>query len=274
VLGALRDAAGDLLLDLHTDAHHNRCVLTLCSGRTDRDELGAIRSAIAARIEVVARTAVAKVDLREHRGVHPRLGSLDVVPFVSLRRDASNRVCNGPIEEALEARAEFMTWAAAELGLPCFAYGPERSLPEVRRRAFSDLRPDAGPPEPHPTDGSCAVGARPILVAYNLWISGGPELALSIARDVRGPTVRALGLSVGRGVQVSVNLLDPFRTGPVQVYDRVALLAEEAGAGIERAELVGLVPMKVLADSPAHRLAELGLNEEHTIELLLDDRKS
>ena len=117
-------------------------------------------------------------------------GSLDVVPFVSLRRGTKNLVCNGPIEEALEARAEFMTWAAAELGLPCFAYGPERSLPEVRRRAFSDLQPDAGPPEPHPTAGSCAVGARPILVAYNLWISGELELALSIARAIRGPAVR------------------------------------------------------------------------------------
>jgi glutamate formiminotransferase len=166
-----------------------------------------------------------------------------------------------------------MRWAAAELALPCFAYGPERSLPEVRRGAFVDLRPDAGPPEPHPTAGSCAGGARQILIAYNLWISGRPELALSIARAVRGPTVRALGLSVGRGVQVSVNLLDPFRTGPVQIYDRVAVLAEEAGAGIERAELVGLVPMKVLEDSPAHRWAELGLDEEHTIEVLLDDRE-
>lgn len=301
----MQDAAGDLLLDTHDDAHHNRFVLTLCSagpsqgaGQTHGGDLDAIRAALEARIQQVARTALETVDLRRHQGVHPRLGSLDVVPFVSLRRDANNRVCNGPIDEAIAARSEFMRWAAAELGLPCFAYGPERSLPEVRRRAFHDLPPDAGPTGPHPTAGACAVGARPLLVAYNLWLSlpadgqgpdgpGGPdgpdgadgadgrlELALSIARAVRGPSVRALGLPVGSDVQVSVNLIDPFRTGPKDVYDRIAVLAEGAGAGIERAELVGLVPMQVLADSPAHRLAELGLDEKHTIEALLDDQKS
>ncbi len=236
----------------------------------------------------VAGAAVATVDLREHEGVHPRLGSLDVVPFVSLRRDSDGSVCDGPIEEALVARAHFMKWAAAELELPCFAYGPERSLPEVRRTAFRGLRPDTGPPEPHPTAGSCAVGARPLLVAYNLWLSGPPRdegaealaaaagpvglfaLASSIARAVRGPKVRALGLRVGSGVQVSMNLIDPFRTGPVEVFDAVAALAEGAGAWIDRAELVGLVPMRVLAGTPRHRLAELGLDEEHTIEALLD----
>ncbi len=239
------------------------------------------------RVQMVAGTAVEMVDLREHEGVHPRMGSVDVIPFVSLWRDADGNLSDGPIEEALAARAHFMRWAATELRLPCFCYGPERSLPEVRRDAFRTLRPDAGPPEPHLTAGSCAVGARPLLVAYNLWLSGardgrgpkgwdGPqeqlELARSIARSVRGPTVRALGLRVGSDVQVSVNLIDPFHTGPVQIYDSVAMLAAESGTGIEHAELVGLVPKRVLADIPAHRLAELGLDEKHSIEALLEAR--
>jgi glutamate formiminotransferase len=239
---------------------------------------------------MVAGIALTMLDLREHEGVHPRLGCVDVVPFVSLRRDADGNLSDGPIEEAILARTQFITWAA-ELGVPCFSYGPERSLPDVRRDAFGTLEPDTGPKEPHPTGGSCAVGARPLLVAYNLWLSSdarddcGPpgsegadtpqgrlQLARSIARAVRGPTVRALGFPIGSDAQVSINLIDPFHTGPAQAYDSVAQLAEKSGTGIERAELVGLVPARVLADTPDHRLAELGLDEEHTIEARLEAR--
>ncbi len=245
VIQALAEAAGELLLDTHTDAHHNRSVLTLCS---------VDHAALYDRVQMVAGAALTMLDLREHEGVHPRLGCVDVVPFVSLRRDADGFVSDGPIEDAIFARAHFMRWAA-ELGVPCFSYGPERSLPDVRRSAFRTLRPDAGPAEPHPTAGSCAVGARPLLVAYNLWLSnarddhrpeGQVQLARSIARAVRGPTIRALAFEVGSDVQVSLNLIEPFRTGPAQVYDTVAELAEKSGTGIDHAELVGLVPMRVL----------------------------
>ncbi len=273
VISALEEAAGELLLDTHIDARHNRSVLTLCS---------VDHAALCERVQMVAGTALTMLDLREHQGVHPRLGSVDVVPFVSLRHDGDRCVSDGPIEEAILARNNFTRWAA-ELGVPCFCYGPERSLPEVRRDAFSILRPDAGPAVPHPTAGSCAVGARPILVAYNLWLAAtadgrGPQeqlqLARSIARAVRSPTVRALGLPVGSHVQVSINLIDPFHTGPAQAYDSVAELAEKSGTGIERAELVGLVPMRVLAQAPAHRVAELGLDEEHSIEARLEARNN
>jgi glutamate formiminotransferase / 5-formyltetrahydrofolate cyclo-ligase len=204
--------------------------------------------------------------------VHPRLGVVDVVPFVSMRLDRIGRICDGPIAEAIAARDRFIGWAATELGLPCFAYGPERSLPELRRRAFVGLLPDAGPIVPHPTAGACAVGARPLLVAYNLWIPGtDTALARSIARAIRGPELRALGLSVGSSVQVSCNLINPFVTGPVAVFDQVARLAESGGAGVERAELVGLIPLRVLESVPPERRAELGLDEEHTIEALLDE---
>ena len=229
VLRAIQDAAGDLLLDTHSDEGHNRSVLTLCAAGSSEaasliegDAAGghpeALLSFLIPAVERVATTAVAMVDLRNHEGAHPRLGSMDVVPFVSLRRDANDGVRNGPIAEAIEARERFMSWAGSELGLPCFAYGPERSLPEIRRKAFVAITPDTGPTEPHPTAGSCAVGARPLLVAYNLWLSV-PEqcsnseeengtsrgrlvdLARSIARSVRGPAVRALGLLVGSALR-------------------------------------------------------------------------
>ena len=296
-LRALRDAAGDLLLDVHSDSDHHRSVLTLCSARSSGspgalagEASEAIRQALVAAAQRIATTAVGIVDLRGHEGAHPRLGSLDVVPFVSLRRDEGGRVRNGPLHEAVAARNDFMRFAASELGLPCFFYGPERSLPDVRRNAFRTLGPDAGPPVPHPTAGSCAVGARPLLIAYNLWLSGaghgdgdededrdsaerGLEIARSIARALRGPAVRALGLRVGSHVQVSINLIDPLRTGPESVYDLAARLAEMEGSGIERAELVGLAPMQVVVDSTRHRLAELGLDEEHTIEARLETRQ-
>ena len=115
------------------------------------------------------------------------------------------------------------------------------------------------------------MGARPLLVAYNLWLSEpDAELARSIARLVRGPAIRALGLSLGDGVQVSSNLIDPFSTGPVAVYDMVAKLAEASGNGVERAELVGLAPMRVALAVPSHRRAEIGIDEDHTIEARLD----
>jgi glutamate formiminotransferase / 5-formyltetrahydrofolate cyclo-ligase len=267
-------------LDVHSDGHHNRSVFTLCRTSSSAagliepptgfsDELGA---AIEARVRMLATTTLAAVDIGEHTGVHPRIGVLDVVPFVSLRRDQSYLICDGPIEEAIEARDHFMVWAASVLGLPCFAYGPERPLPEVRRSAFRSLAPDAGPVGPHSTAGACAVGARPLLVAYNLWLSSPDvEVARSVAREVRGPAVRSLGLQVGDRVQVSCNLIDPFRTGPAVTYDAVARLAEASGTAIEHAELVGLAPMRVVEAIPGHRRPEIGVDEDRTIEARLEN---
>ena len=171
----------------------------------------------------------------------------------------------------LRARDAFIRYAGEELALPCFAYGPERPLPEVRRDAFGALEPDFGPRAPHRTAGACAVGARPILVAYNLWLSE-PDLGLAkaIANAVRSTRVRALGIQVGRSVQVSCNLISPFVTGPEQVYDEIAVLAEKSGRTIERAELVGLIPHAVLETIAQHRWNELDLDAERTIEVRLD----
>lgn len=233
-----RNAGGDLL-DVHTDADHHRSVLTVVGEPA---------------AQAVAAATVLALDLGGHHGAHPRIGALDVVPFVPLG--------SATFESAVAARDRFAAWLGEALGVPCFLYGTDRTLPEVRRRAWRDLDPDTGPDEPHPTAGACAVGARPLLVAYNLWLAE-PDLdvARTVAARLRGPAVRALGLQVGERVQVSMNLIDPLVVGPADVYDRV--VAETAVAG---AELVGLVPEAVLERTPRARWEELDLAEDRTIE--------
>jgi glutamate formiminotransferase / 5-formyltetrahydrofolate cyclo-ligase len=244
-LRAIAAAAGAALLDLHRDEHHNRSVLTLAG----RD--------VEVAAQELARAAVGVLDLTDHIGVHPRIGVIDVVPFVPL--DGST------MHDAIAARDAFAQWAGDELALPCFLYGPERSLPDVRRGAFTALNPDTGPAVAHPTAGACAVGARGVLVAHNLWLADATlDQARAIARSLRAEfdgRVRALGLPVGNGVQVSCNLIAPGEVGPDVVYHRVA-----SEARITRAELVGLLPRSVLHAVPQQRWAELDLDDDRTIE--------
>jgi glutamate formiminotransferase / 5-formyltetrahydrofolate cyclo-ligase len=244
-VATVADAAGGDLLDVHTDADHNRSVLTLVGEDAPRR---------------VARTAVAHLDLARHEGAHPRFGVVDVVPFVPLG--------DTTMTDAEAARDRFLAWMAHELGVPGFAYGRHRTLPEVRRRAFRDLAPDAGPPQPHPTAGAVAVGARDVLVAWNLWLVE-PDLARAreVAAQVRGPHLRALGLAVGRRVQVSMNLVAPHVVGPAEAWDAVAALVPVAAA-----ELVGLAPASVLARTDPARWAQLDLDEGRTIEARLTRR--
>jgi glutamate formiminotransferase len=245
VLAQIEAAAGDDLLDVHTDPHHHRSVLTLVGEDAPR---------------AVATATVEHLDLRHHDGVHPRIGVLDVVPFVPLG-DAT-------IEDAVAARDRFGTWAAADLGVPAFTYGPERSLPEVRRHAWGDLAPAFGPNRPHPRAGAIAVGARPLLVAYNVWLADADlALARRIATAIRRPGLRTLGLPVGDRVQVSMNLVDPTRVGPAEATDAVAALAPVAGC-----ELVGLVPEAVLRSVAESRWEELDLAADRTIEARLAER--
>ncbi len=245
VLAALAEAAGADLLDLHHDADHHRAVLTLIGERAPRR---------------VAAVAVASIDLSNHKGAHPRLGVVDVVPFVPL--------ASTPWADALTARQGFAAWAAAELALPCFFYGPERELPEVRRRAWKDLLPDAGPLEPHPTAGAACVGAREPLVAFNVWLAEADLAeARAVAAKVRGDGIRALAFTVAGRRQVSMNLIEPDRVGPAEAYDRVARLARVDGA-----ELVGLLPEAVLARIPRPRWDTLDLSEQRTVEARLRAR--
>jgi len=260
VIADLRAAAGPALLDVHSDGDHNRSVLTLAGPP----------EAVVAGVRSLARATVARLDLGSHQGVHPRIGVLDVVPWVSL---SGWPLDEGPPAAATEARDAFAAWAGAELALPCFLYGPGRTLPEIRREAWRSLVPDTGPRVPHPSAGAAAVGARPALVAYNLWLAGADLAeARRLAAAVRGPAVRALGLQVGDAVQVSCNLIAPLVVGPAAVFDAVA--TRTAGA---RAELVGLLPARVLATIAEHRWPELDLDRSRTIEARLEqaglDRK-
>jgi len=239
LVAALAGVAGADLLDVHRDPDHHRCVLTLAGTDAPR---------------AVAVEAVARLDLRIHTGVHPRIGVVDVVPFVP--------VGGTDLTEAVAARGAFAHWAGITLDLPCFLYGPERSLPEVRRGAFRNLAPDTGPPDPHPTAGGCAVGARGPLVAYNVFLdSDDVALARSVAIRMRSPQVRALGLAVGGRAQVSMNLVAPLEVGPAVVVDQIAALAPVAAT-----ELVGLLPEGVLAQIDPHRWEELDVAPDRTVE--------
>jgi glutamate formiminotransferase len=264
-LAQLAAAAGAALLDLQRDPDHHRAVLTL-AGRPDD---------VARDARALAAAAVARLDLRTHAGAHPRLGVLDVVPFVPYRPGAAPP---DDLTLATDLRDAFAQWLAEDLDVPSFLYGPlpggrTRSLPDIRRHAFGDpatggLAPDAGPARPHPTAGATAVGARPVLVAYNVWVSS-TEVARRVAQAVRSPQVRALGLAVGPRAQVSCNLLDPFHFGPLQLYDAVAALVTGVGGAVEGAELVGLLPAAVLAHVPRARWGELGLSDAATVEARL-----
>ena len=232
VLDALAAAAGSDLLDLHADPFHHRSVLTLVGDEAPRR---------------VAAAAVRLVDLRRHSGAHPRLGAVDVVPFVG--------------DDAVGARDAFIGWAISSLHLPALPYGPGGpSLPEVRRSARARLGRAV-----HPTAGAVAVGARDVLVAYNLVLADADlALARRVAGAVRGPVVRALGLAVGSEVQVSLNLVDPATVGPADAWDAVSALTTVA-----RAELVGLVPRSVLDAVPEDRWERLDLSPDRTIEARL-----
>jgi len=260
VLAMLSASAGPTLLDLHRDPDHNRAVLTLAGPHDD----------VAAGARSLATATVGRLDLRAHDGVHPRLGVLDVVPFVPYE---PGHAAPGDLTAAVAHRDDFARWLADDLGVPSFLYGPlpdgrDRSLPDIRRHAFArsaGLTPDFGPARPDPRAGATAVGARRVLVAYNVWVSS-LEVARLIAPLVRGPHVRALALAVGGRAQVSCNLTEPDTLGPAQLYDAVAALAAEAGGAVEGAELVGLLPEVVLATVPPARRPELGLNAEATVE--------
>lgn len=259
VLDALARAAG-CVLDLHADADHNRAVFTLGGDAPDVEE--------AARR--LAREAAARLDLASHEGVHPRLGIVDVVPFVALDSTAP--------AEARDAALRYARWSADELHVPAFLYedaDPQhRSLPELRRAAFLERRPDFGTSRPHARLGATAVGARAALIAVNCELDRDDiDLARAIARQVRERDgglagVRALGLALPsrQRVQVSMNLVALGRTGLEAACLAVRDRAREMGADVVRVELVGLVPGTELARCSAEFRAWSGISASSTIE--------
>jgi glutamate formiminotransferase len=244
-------AAGESWRDRHSDVDHHRSVFTLIN------DVEPLRRDVRALLSL----AYQRLDLRHHSGVHPRLGVVDVVPFVPYDDEPT---------VAVALRDETAAWIAAEFAVPTFLYGPlatgSRTLPDVRRRAFTSLEPDFGPSLTDEVRGATCVGERDLLVAWNVLVRGAslPD-ARAVARAVRGPHLRALGFEVASGVQVSCNLIEPMLLGPGDAYDAIAA-ALAPQARIVACELVGLVPRAVLRRESPDRWAQLGLSEAATIE--------
>lgn len=258
-LAALIEASGTSLANCHHDPWHHRSVFTLLN---ERDEL--VRD-----VRALATAAVAMLDLRTHSGVHPRFGVVDVVPFVPLG--------SATMAQAVALRQDTASWLASSLAIDCFLYGPDCptgfvTLPEVRAALRAKARPDV--PATAPTDerGAAAVGARPVLLAWNVWLEGASLAdARAIARAIRAPEVRALGLAVGDTVQVSCNLVAPTTVGPWEVRRHIVDLLDGA-AHIARCELVGLAPEAVLRALTPDQQRACDLSGERTIEAALAAR--
>lgn len=245
--GAVRGVPGARLADVHADPDHHRSVLTF---------LGAPQAVEEAALALAA-AVFARVDMRAHHGIHPRIGALDVLPFVPLR-DLS-------MADAVAVARRVGERLGREHRVPVYFYGAAATRPErravrdIRRGEYEGLadkladpawRPDCGPATFDPRAGAAAVGARDVLVAYNVWLdSRDLGAARDIARAVRESSgglarIQALGLPLERRglVQVSMNLLDYRRTGIARAYDAVTAEAARRDIAIKRAELVGLAP--------------------------------
>jgi glutamate formiminotransferase len=247
---------GVLVLDRSSDPDHHRTVITLMGQGP-----ALVEAAVAG-----ARACARLIDLNHHRGVHPRMGALDVLPFVPFGAETRLRGGDDPDLDCAGLAERAGRRIAAEVGVPVYLYGAAArhpgwtALPEVRGRGFETLRaapdrvPDFGGPGLHPTAGATAAGAREVLIAYNVELADADlVLARKIASAVRErdgglPAVRAMGVPLaGRGlVQVSMNLLDWRATPPAAAYAAVADLAGENGARVEGSEIVGLVPAGAL----------------------------
>ena len=257
--GAVRKVTGVSLLDLSADPSHNRCVLTI---------IGDAEPLLDALLELYE-IATREVDLRRHRGVHPRIGAVDVVPFVPVR-DTS-------MAECVELAGRLGRTVAERFSVPVFLYGeaatrPERrALEEIRRGQFeglagkmaSDLwQPDSGTERPHPSAGVSAIGARGPLIAFNVNLQTDDlEAARAIAKTIRErdgglACVKALGVRLEHRnlVQVSVNLTDYVKTPLHQVFAAIEQEATQRGIGIVESEVVGLAPMAAIVTAAADRL--------------------
>ena len=256
---AVRQVAGVSLLDVSSDPSHNRSVLTLVGAGP------ALIQGLLALYDV----AVEAIDLRQHQGEHPRIGAVDVVPFVPLE-EASMAECIKLAETLGQA-------VATRYDIPVFLYGDaarhdsRRALEHVRRGQFEGLEqrmslaggsPDYGPASPHPTAGASAIGARQPLIAFNVNLDTDDlDVARHIARAVRErdgglPHVKALGMRLEHLglVQVSMNLTDHTRTPLYRVFARVEREAARHGVAIVESEIVGLVPVAALVTTAAHTL--------------------
>jgi len=259
IADAIQCVKGVTLLDVESDRDHNRSVFTFAGPAEPVKET----------IYQVADIAIRRVDLRMHKGEHPRIGAVDVIPFVPL--------WDATVEDAVALAKEVGAYLASTYSLPIYFYEDaasaphRRNLADIRQGEFEGLaekmkkpewKPDLGPEEPHPTAGATVVGARFFLIAYNIYLgTTDVSIAKKIAKAIRASNgglayVKALGFEIKERnlVQVSMNLVD-YRKSPMhRVFELVRLEAERYGVPIVSSEIVGLVPLDAIVDAADHFL--------------------
>jgi glutamate formiminotransferase len=271
IVKPFRARQGVKLLDYQRDEDHNRCVVTVVG------EPEALKAAILEAMGV----AIAVIDMRAHKGQHPRMGAVDVVPFIPVK--------NVTMKEAIELSRQVAQSAAQKFMLPIFLY--EESATAVHRRNLADIRkgqfegmpeklkqaewkPDFGTAEMHPSAGVTAVGARMALVAYNVNLgTSNLDIASDIARKVRHLSgglryCKAIGVELKhRGiVQVSINMTDYTKTALYRVFELIRIEAKRWGVPVVGSEIVGLVPMGALIDTATYYLQLENFKTEQVLE--------
>ncbi len=275
IIAAIRDAIasvpGVAMLDVSSDPSHNRTVVTFAAPA---------EQAVRAAFNGIAK-ARELIDLTAHTGEHPRIGATDVCPFIPLE--------GATMEDCVALARELGKRVGTELGIPVFLYEraatrPDRAnLADIRRGEFEKARdeigtnpdrvPDFGPNKIHPTAGATVIGARPFLVAYNVYLGPASNLAVAkeVAKVVRAsggglPSVKGLGLEVDGQAQVSMNLTDTDTTPIWRAYDAVKLEAEKRGVSPTWSEIVGLVPAHALFETAVHHIQLRGFSSERVLE--------
>lgn len=271
IVAPFRARAGVKLLDYSNDEDHNRLVVTVVG------EPEPLRDAVLEAIGV----AVELIDLNHHQGQHPRMGAVDVVPFIPIR--------GVTMDDAITLSREVGEEAARRYGLPVFLYeksatAPHReNLAAIRKGEFEGMaekihqpewKPDFGPAERHPTAGTVAIGARMPLVAYNINLSTPSlEIAHDIAKKIRfiGGGLRyckAMGVELkDRGItQVSINMTDYTRTALYRAFELVRIEARRYGVSIVGSEIIGLVPMEALIDTASYYLGLENFSMQQVLE--------
>ena len=271
IVAPFRSKQGVKLLDYSNDEDHNRLVVTVVG------EPEPLRDAVLEAIGV----AVELIDLNHHQGQHPRMGAVDVVPFIPIR--------GVTMEEAVALSKEVGEEVARRYNLPVFLYEKSASAPHrenlaaVRKGEFEGMaekiklpewHPDFGPAERHPTAGTVAIGARMPLVAYNINLNTPSlEIAHDIAKKIRfiGGGLRyckAMGVELkDRGItQVSINMTDYTRTALYRAFELVRVEARRYGVSIVGSEIIGLVPMAALIDTASYYLGLENCSMEQVLE--------